>query len=565
MPPLPRDDERVRDLSSSGLLLLLGASPEVQHLVEEALHKGALGCTLVALPSLDSAFDTLDDLARRASSPDGEDSPDVVLLISQGMAERGWEVVAVALRRSAPSAALIAMPEGAESSWLDRESGAELYHDVIAQDDRSPALLARILRCGFVVARAARRLSRLAMRDPLTDVLNRRGLERVLLRESSDAERGSGALTALLVDCDNFKRVNDLFGLSVGDDVLRMVAEVLTRSVRARDTVARVGGDEFLVLLPNTRVQSAVEVADRIRREIRKTLLLPDGDALTVSIGVRRIDGRTSLRDVVEATQDGLSQSKRDGKDQVRVVDPIRGDSATVSPPPERAVFLPSGEVTKRLARSLETGLPLLAQIEPIAEAALGLSPSPVQIATLRASHPDIDRLWIHCALSAMTEPIPSFIRIYPRTLASHTPESLLLALPQGAAPSLWVLSIDDQALSGDPSLLASRLNPLRDRGQTLAIEAADLGRSFLEAIILIRPEYVLLDASLVRGVGGSRILPAELSRVARVCESLSITVIAGEVASEADRRALLQIGIRAGIPAADFPVDRWTDLAHGR
>jgi diguanylate cyclase (GGDEF)-like protein len=518
--------------SPEGGVLLVGLEPAERVAFLEGLRSSGLGARLIELGMLSEALVLLDSPARVL--------PEVLaIVVGSGGAVAGWEDAGVALRRAAPNAALVAVT-GAQPG--------PSFHDVVTPGERAPALLGRVLRCGLLVAETQYRMARWAMRDPLTDVLNRRGLDRVLVRESSDGERGHGALSALLVDCDDFKRINDRFGLSVGDDVLRRVANALTRCVRARDTVGRVGGDEFLVLLPHTRVWEAVEVADRIRREVRTSLGLPDGDCLTVSIGVRRLEGRSSVRAVVEATQEGLHQSKRDGKDQVRVVDPAggsapaRGDGQGDGEGGELPG--PVGPPVRRVAAELSTGAPVLYLVE------LPPPTAPIQLATLRATHPEVDRQWFRAGLAAVMGPLPTHVRIYPDTVV-HTPlEGLLGDLPPGIKPAQVTLALDDQYLSGDPGVLALHLVPLREAGFQLALETADLGRSCLEALILLRPDRVMLDAALVRGVAGSRVKPNELSRMVRVCESLKISVFAGEVASEPDCQALLDLGIRVGIRA---------------
>lgn len=536
---------------SHSLLLLAGLAPSDRPIFVEVLREHTLGCTCVGVDSLSEAFDVLETFERRSSNQG--DTNIIVIAVGPEAVTAGWEATAAALRRAAPSAALIAIPktnllqsEANAASWFDSES--ELFHDVLSPTEREPRLLVKSLRCGLVIARAQVHMARWAMRDPLTDVLNRRGLERVLRRESGDGLRRGGSLSALLVDCDDFKRVNDLFGLAMGDDVLRMVAEVLTRSVRARDTVARVGGDEFLVLLPDTRLQSAVEVAERIRREIRATLLLPDGDCLTVSIGVRRIEGHSGLREVVEATGDGLQQSKREGKDQVRVVDHQRGESVSAASPASHSPLV------CHIARDLASGVALLDMIEVAGLRSDAETLSPVQIAILRASDPDIDGAWFRVGVDGLSSDRPSHVRIYPRTLANIPPATLLGWLPAHVVPSRVVLSLDDQALSGDPSHLVSHVAQLRESGLQLALESADIGRSCLETLILLRPERIILAPALVRGVGHSRILTSELSRLVRACVALCVDVVAGEVISESDRVALLQIGIHIGILSKDFP-----------
>jgi diguanylate cyclase (GGDEF)-like protein len=460
----------------------------------------------------------------------------------------GWVATGEELRRVCPNAALIALTG---ASPVGTAVGAA-WDDVVRPQERDPALIARVLRSGFAIARALDRLARWAMRDPLTDLLNRRGLERVLVRENSSRERGGGPLVALLVDCDDFKRVNDAWGLATGDDVLRKVAEVLTGCVRAKDTVARVGGDEFLVLLPHTRTFEAVEVAQRIRLEARERVRLPDESSLTLSIGVRRLDERvTRLRDVVEATQDGLRSSKRRGKDQVRLVDGVGAEAHVAeigarSSRPERPLV--HDEVW---VRDLGTGAPRSRILVP------ALSPEEALVeATHRATHAALDLAWFERALAGVRGEEPALVRLFPATLAERPTAAVLAAIPPAVRPEQVVVAVDDQYLTGDPTQLAARLQPLRDHGLGVCLELSDLGRSCLEALILVRPDLVTLDPQLTREIAGVRFRRTTIHRFAQVGRSLGIGLVALGVDSDADRGALLECAIQWGVGTA---VPEWT------
>ena len=121
--------------------------------------------------------------------------------------------------------------------------------------------------------------------DRLTDILNRRGIEPQIAREISRATRHGSPLSLLMLDVDHFKKINDQYGHSVGDVVLRGAAQVIARTVRATDLVGRWGGEEFLVLLPHTDLQHARQAAERIRKAIEATPLC-EGRNVTVSGGI---------------------------------------------------------------------------------------------------------------------------------------------------------------------------------------------------------------------------------------------------------------------------------------
>ena len=117
----------------------------------------------------------------------------------------------------------------------------------------------------------ARQADRLALTDPLTEVLNRRGIKASLLEAMAQAERYERPLSVAMLDLDGFKRVNDLYGHSCGDDVLRRAAQVVRDQLRSPDRFGRVGGDEFLVVLPETDTEAAKAMSGRIAAALRSS------------------------------------------------------------------------------------------------------------------------------------------------------------------------------------------------------------------------------------------------------------------------------------------------------
>jgi diguanylate cyclase (GGDEF)-like protein len=127
-------------------------------------------------------------------------------------------------------------------------------------------------------------LNKLARIDSLTGVANRRELDEVLQRSFLEADRSGLPIALLMMDIDNFKSVNDLYGHDVGDRALRALANVLSIAGRKTDTVARLGGDEFVCVLPYTDADGAEELCNRIHLGLAETAGLPC--SVTVSIGV---------------------------------------------------------------------------------------------------------------------------------------------------------------------------------------------------------------------------------------------------------------------------------------
>lgn len=164
------------------------------------------------------------------------------------------------------------------------------------------------------------RLQSLSVTDPLTEVLNRRGLENVLIREVSYSNRNETDLLAVIVDLDDFKSINDNDGHATGDRVLRQVALVLKSGLRTIDWIGRIGGDEFLILLPNTSLSVGIVVAERICASLTRSEIsnLRGRSKVTASLGLVQLPKHTStIEEVLELTTVSLKASKERGKNQV--------------------------------------------------------------------------------------------------------------------------------------------------------------------------------------------------------------------------------------------------------
>jgi diguanylate cyclase (GGDEF)-like protein len=168
---------------------------------------------------------------------------------------------------------------------------------------------------------AQARLAELANRDPLTDLHNRRHFENRLAIEFARAHRFAEPLALILLDVDHFKEVNDRFGHPTGDRVLIKVGNVLRALSRRIDLAARIGGEEFALLLPNTGAPGAEALAERVIARIREARIESEGDRVrvTVSAGVTAFPdcGAQTRRQLVECADRALYRAKEAGRNRI--------------------------------------------------------------------------------------------------------------------------------------------------------------------------------------------------------------------------------------------------------
>lgn len=163
-------------------------------------------------------------------------------------------------------------------------------------------------------------LQRIATTDSLTGVANRREFARVLTKEMSRTRRHGVHLSIILYDLDHFKQVNDEYGHDVGDSLLRATTRLVTRHVRATDLVVRWGGEEFLVLTPDTGLAGAKRVAENLRQAIAQHRFAKVG-SITVSFGVTEFSTSDDEDTLLKRADDALYRAKARGRNRVEALD----------------------------------------------------------------------------------------------------------------------------------------------------------------------------------------------------------------------------------------------------
>lgn len=173
----------------------------------------------------------------------------------------------------------------------------------------------------LMIADQQRELQHLASRDALTGLANRRLFDLLLTQEVSAIARSNGTATLMMLDLDHFKRINDVYGHLQGDKVLIRMSELLTSALRASDLIGRWGGEEFVILLRNTPLDEAMEVAESLRTRIaaEPVQLSEDTVSITVSIGAAEIlaSSPNAIERAYQQADKALYQAKAGGRNRV--------------------------------------------------------------------------------------------------------------------------------------------------------------------------------------------------------------------------------------------------------
>jgi diguanylate cyclase (GGDEF)-like protein len=205
----------------------------------------------------------------------------------------------------------------------DRVQGLDLgADDYITKPFSFSELLARV-RVGARVVQYQQHLEHQALIDSLTSLFNRRAFERKMEEEFERAMRYHHALSLIILDVDDFKKINDTYGHHWGDQVLKKIAEHLRTKTRRSDYPSRYGGEEFVLILPETDVENALRVDSKVRSEIKTTTFDSKGRAfsVTVSTGLSSTCNKeySNWQQMLEDADQALYLAKNRGKDRVEV------------------------------------------------------------------------------------------------------------------------------------------------------------------------------------------------------------------------------------------------------
>jgi diguanylate cyclase (GGDEF)-like protein len=461
----------------------------------------------------------------------------------------------------------------------------------------APALLAGVLLGAAVLGFILRRLRRasrelqsseedaryLAFHDTLTELPNRALFEDRLDQALATVRRGRGRMALLCVDLDRFKHVNDTLGHDAGDQLVKQVAERLGEGVREIDTVARVGGDEFAIVLVDIRDQRTAEkVSERILADLGEPFdIKGDQIFISASIGIALSpqDG-IDVRELFRKADIALYAAKRSGRSCFRVFSDDMDDTLKHkhrierdlrqalegSRPVELAyqpVFAMDGLTLLGAEATLDSdhfahgGLPV-SQLIAIAEerGVIGLLTERM-LAAACAFARDSEVPWLSIALS------PVFLR---QEGAAQLVQSVL-AEAGVTADRLQVEIGEGLLLDGNPAALAA-VRALREAGVRIALDDFGTGPSSLTLLRLHRVDKLKIDRSFVRLLGGSDPGEAIVRAIAQLAAALGIGVAAEGVETPEQRTTLAALGcqeIQGSLLSPPMPAARFARMARLR
>lgn len=476
---------------------------------------------------------------------DPEDRIQVEAFIAKRSGRRSGEM-AIESSTSRPVWGLVAM------SWI-RET--DLHHVLLVQVEDITAR-----------REAEKRLTDLALRDELTGLPNRRLLierfERAFFR--AKASGASAQVAALFIDLDGFKAVNDRAGHEVGDQVLKSIGEDFASVVRADDTVARIGGDEFVVLVEDgTSLDYLHSMAQRLVETVRRTVTT-DGVELTISasIGIAQVDlslePDMSPDRLIRRADSAMYQAKERGRDRYDVFDAQLLASTEARQVLElemregldqnriSLVFQPVIEIDKNVV----TGAEALLRLRSADGRLLPTLPAIVAAEEAGLAEQIGDRV-LDLALSEVSTwpgSLTIAVNISARELTSRNLSARVEKVLQryGMDPHQLVLEITETSiLRAGPAALAE-LEALRSIGVRVALDDFGTGYATLQNLISLPVDVVKIDAEFTAGFPGERSHSAVVHGIASMARAMGIPCIVEGVETAEQHEALRGMGLYA-------------------
>ena len=402
-----------------------------------------------------------------------------------------------------------------------------------------------------------------ALHDPLTELPNRVLLEDRLQHALAQARRHGEQVALLFLDLDHFKVINDSLGHQTGDQVLTAVAAVLKRALRASDTVARIGGDEFALLLEQVHsADDAITMAERIRQLLIQPLTIAGREHfVSFSVGIALGTGVEDADELVRNADMAMYRAKERGRSQFAVFDRTMRRRLLVQLRLEGELrhALEREELTLEYQPIVTTGDARLSGVEALLRWDSGRFGriGPADFIPLAEQSGLIEPIWNWvlrqacaqtAAWAALTDGTPaaavsvnlSPVQIPSPTLVSAVRETLLQT---GIAPQQLCIEITETAMLREPSAAGAVLSELSALGVRFALDDFGTGFSSLTHLSQLHLDRLKIDRTFVAALGGTRRDDAIGEAILSMARALSIEVVAEGVETAAQAQHLGRLG----------------------
>jgi diguanylate cyclase (GGDEF)-like protein len=398
-----------------------------------------------------------------------------------------------------------------------------------------------------------------AATDGLTGLLNHRGSQERLRREVERATGLGAPVSVVVIDLDHFKLINDSYGHAEGDRALAAAAAKLRATVREDDAVGRLGGEEFMLVLPGVGATGAAEAAERARAALAEIRV--HGRPLECSAGVASCpDDAREAAELLERADAALYAAKHGGRRQTRryAVNLTGRPSATDERREIEALLCRPGALCTHFQPVLELATGRVGGYEALTRFEGDRGPDQWFVQAHRAGlGAELEATALRAALAVQGRPAGTFLAV------NISPDALLTEPVRAALPDDLtgiVIELTEHALFSADALLDERLAELRARGARVALDDAGAGYAGLQQLIRVAPDILKLDRSLVHGVHADPSRFALLEALASFAADTGAAVCGEGIEDLADLRALADLdatyaqGFALARPAPPWP-----------
>jgi diguanylate cyclase (GGDEF)-like protein/PAS domain S-box-containing protein len=434
--------------------------------------------------------------------------------------------------------------------------------------------------------RLARQLSHQATHDALTGLVNRDEFERRLARALASASGAQDAHAVCFLDLDGFKRVNDACGHLAGDELLRQLSDLMRERMRSRDTLARVGGDEFALLLEHCRLPRARRIADGLRRAIGDYRFTFGAETYAVGASIGIVPVRVGIArpvDVLRAADAACYLAKRSGGNRIQV-SVLRRRAGTAAPPTdESSGCLVRAMEQHRFRLYLQPVLPLdragarpprfelLIRLDE-GERALLAPRAFLPAARREGLMPGLDRWIIHEAAGRLAEwgrahpgreiPVVALNLDDDSVTAGGVAADVRAELGRTGLPARSLgFELNESVVAAHPAAAAALVQELRALGCRTTLEHGGSGMAAFTLLRRLHPDALKIAGHIIRGMGRDPLRRVLADAVNEAGHVLGLETIAAQVESADTLERVRVIGVDFAQGLAIAPPEPWDDV----